>query len=376
MAKKVALAVLAVLVVIGVLGAIKGSQIGAMIDAGKTFKIPPVVVTATQAKEDTWQPILTAVGSLVAVQQVTVSPEMPGQVKHIAFQSGQLVQKGQLLVRLDTGVEEAQLASAEADAKLAQLQLERTRKLRETNAISQQELDSAEARAAQTQAQNDNLRGVIDRKTVRAPFTGRLGIRQVDPGAYVNSGTPLVTLQALSQMYIDFSMPQQRLAQLANDQIVRITSDAFPGETFEGKIGTIDAAVDSTTRNVRVRGVIDNPNERLRPGMFVDVAVVLPSTERVIIVPATSIAYAPYGDRVFIVQERKAEDSDATEKFVKQTIVRLGEHRGDFVAVISGLKAGETVVTSGAFKLQENAVVSITDKLAPDAKISPKPEDS
>ena len=375
MGKKIALAVLAVLVVVGILAGIKAAQIGAMIKAGESFKMPPTVVTAAEAKEETWQPALTAVGTLNAIQQVTVAPESPGQVKKIEFQSGQMVKQGQLLVRLDTQVESAQLASAEADAKLARVQLERTQKLFETKAISQAELDSAEARAASAEAQVANLRGLIDRKTIKAPFAGRLGIRQVDPGAYVNSGTPLVTLQALGQMYVDFSMPQQRLSQLAPDQVVRVTSDAFPGAEWLGKLVAVDAAVSEATRNVKVRAVIDNPEEKLRPGMFVDVAVLLPNTQKVIVVPATSVAYAPYGDRVFVVQERKNEAGD-TEKFVKQTIVRLGERRGDFVVVAEGLTPGQTVVTSGAFKLQENAPISITDKLAPDAKISPKPEDS
>lgn len=375
MAKKVALAVLLVIVIIAVLVGVKGSQFKTMGDAGAAFVMPPTVVTATEAKEDTWQPALTAVGSLVAVQQVTVSPESPGTVKQIAFQSGQLVQKGQLLVRLDTGVEEAQLASAEADAKLAKLQLDRITKLHEANAISQQEVDTADARAVQTKAQVDNLRGVIDRKTVRAPFTGRLGIRQVDPGAYVNSGTALVTLQALAEMYVDFSMPQQRLAQLADGQVVQIRSEGFNDRIWEGKVATIDAAVDQATRNVRVRAIVDNKDEKLRPGMFVDVSVLLPQTEKVVIVPVTAIAYAPYGDRVFVVQD-KTDDKGTKSQFVKQTIVRLGERRGDFIAVASGLKAGERVVTSGAYKLQENAPVSITDKLAPAASLSPKPEDS
>lgn len=377
MGKKIALAVLAVLVIVGILAAIKGAQIGAMINAGKNFKMPPTVVTATEAREETWQPSLTAVGTLVAVQQVTIAPESPGQVTAILFESGQMVQKGQTLVRLDTDVEAAQLASADADAKLAKIQLDRTQKLIEMNAISQAELDSAEARHAQGQAQVSNLRGVIDRKTVKAPFAGRLGIRQVDPGAYVNSGTPIVTLQALGQMYVDFNMPQQRIAQLKKDQVVNITSDAFPGRTWEGKISTVDAMVDESTRNVRVRAIVDNADEALRPGMFVDVAVLLPAQEKVVIVPATAIAYAPYGDRVFVVQERDVEGKPGEkEKYVTQTIVRLGERRGDFVAVTQGLSAGQTIVTSGAYKLQEKAAVAITDKLAPDAKISPKPEDS
>ncbi|MEZ0311048.1 MAG: efflux RND transporter periplasmic adaptor subunit, partial [Myxococcota bacterium] len=286
MGKKIALAVLAVLVIVGVLAGIKAAQIGAMIKAGESFKMPPTVVTASEAKEETWQPTLTAVGTLNAVQQVTIAPESPGQVKHIAFQSGQMVQQGQLLVRLDTQVEAAQLASAEADAKLARVQLGRTQKLFETNAISQAELDSAEAKSASAEAQVANLRGLIDRKTVKAPFAGRLGIRQVDPGAYVTSGAPIVTLQTLGQMYVDFSMPQQRLAQLKAEQVARITSDAFPGVEWMGKVLTVDAAVDEATRNVKVRAIVDNPEEKLRPGMFVDVAVLLPTTEKVIVVPA------------------------------------------------------------------------------------------
>lgn len=377
MAKKIALAVLAVLVIVGVLAGIKFLQIKSMIDAGANFKMPPTVVTATEAKEETWQPSLSAVGSLVAVQQVMIAPESPGQVTQILFESGQVVKTGQVLVRLDTQVESAQLASADADQKLQKAQHERTKRLFETNALSKAELDTAEARLAQSDAQVANLRGVIDRKTVRAPFSGRLGIRQVDPGAYVNSGTPIVTLQALGQMYVDFNMPQQRLAQLANNQVVNITSDAFPGRTWEGKISTVDAAVDESTRNVRVRAVVDNKDEALRPGMFVDIAVLLPNTEKVVVVPATAVAYAPYGDRVFVIQERDVEGKPGEkEKFVTQTIVRLGERRGDFVAVTSGLQAGAQVVTSGAYKLQEKMSVAITDKLAPDAKISPKPEDS
>ncbi len=377
MAKKIALAVLAVLVIVGVLAGIKFLQIKSMIDAGANFKMPPTVVTASEAKEETWQPSLSAVGTLVAVQQVTVAPESPGQVTQILFESGQVVKTGQVLVRLDTQVEAAQLASADADLKLQKAQYERTKRLFETNALSKAELDTAEARLAQSEAQVANLRGVIDRKTVRAPFSGRLGIRQVDPGAYVNSGTPIVTLQALGQMYVDFNMPQQRLAQLASNQVVNITSDAFPGRTWEGKISTVDAAVDESTRNVKVRAIVDNKDEALRPGMFVDIAVLLPNTEKVVVVPATAIAYAPYGDRVFVIQERDVEGKPGEkEKFVTQTIVRLGERRGDFVAVTQGLQAGAQVVTSGAYKLQEKAAVAVTDKLAPDAKISPKPEDS
>lgn len=376
MAKKIILALIGVLLLVGSLAGLKVLQFQTMFAQGANFTPPPETVTTAEVTRETWQPTLTAVGSIAPVQGVMLSAEVAGTVKQIAFESGANVRAGELLVELDSGVEQAQLRSAVASAELARANLVRARDLRGKNMVSQADLDSANAQAKQADAQIDNIRAVIDKKTIRAPFAGRAGIRQVNLGQFLDTGTSIVTLQSLDPVYVNFSLPQQRLAQLKTGLTVRVTTDAFPDRDFEGKLTAINPEVETVTRNVRMQATLANPSGLLRPGMYVDVAAVLPATEQVLMIPATAVLYAPYGDSVFVVEDKKDEKTGAVDKVLNQQFVRLGKTRGDFVVVDSGLSAGQTIVTTGLFKLRNGMAVVIDNKLAPDFQINPKPTDS
>jgi membrane fusion protein, multidrug efflux system len=368
--KRVLISIGGLLLVVGVLAGIKVSQIRSMIAAGETFAPPSESVTSAVVQESEWQPALTSVGTAVAMRAVTIAPELPGTVRRIAFESGQLVRANDVLVELDTSIEQAQLAASNAEAAAAATNYERFAALRKTKTVPQANYEQAETRAKQAEASLQNVRAMIAKKRIRAPFEGRLGMRSVDVGQVLAPGTPIVTLTDFDPIYVDFFLPQQALSQLAVDQSVRIQTDAFPNETWEGKISAIDANVDVATRNVKVRAQFQNENEKLRPGLFVTVQVVLPEKKKVLLVPATAIIHAPYGDSVFVIEGEK-------EKLIaRQRFVRVGEHRGDLVAIESGLKSGETIVSAGAFKLRNGAGVVVNNELAPDAKIDPNPSDS
>jgi membrane fusion protein (multidrug efflux system) len=375
MTKKIILTLVIVLVLVGLLAGIKGLQFQTMFVQGANFAQPPETVTTTEVKQDTWQPTLTAVGSVAAVQGVMLSAEMSGAVKNIAFESGATVRAGDLLVELDSSVEQAQLRSAMASADLARLNLERARELRGKKMMSQADLDSAEAQAKQANAQIDNIRAVIAKKTIRAPFAGRTGIRQVNLGQFLDNGAAIVTLQSLDPVYVDFALPQQNLARLSVGMAVRVTTDAFPGQSFEGKLTAINSEVDAVTRNVRLQATLATDG-RLRPGMYVNVAAVLPETERVLMIPATAVLYAPYGDSVFVVEDKKDEKTGVVGKVLNQRFVRLGKMRGDFVVVASGLDVDQTIVTTGVFKLRNGMSVVVDNKLAPNFQFAPKPANS
>lgn len=376
MKKRIALAILGVLIVAGLLAGIKTLQIGKMIDQGKAFVPPPETVTAWQIQSQSWVGELAAVGSLTAVQGVTVSAEAPGKIVAIAFQAGNSVRAGDLLVRQDTSVEEAQLPGAEAAVVLARAELDRARVLLVEHAVSQAEYDTALATHSQAEANVAQLRAAIAKKTLRAPFTGKLGIRLVNLGQMLKEGEAIVSLQTLDPIFIDFALPQQALSQLKSGIAVRVTTDAYPGETFGGKITAINAEVDVETRNIRLQATVANPAEKLRPGMFARVAVVLPGAAEVLAIPATAVLYAPYGDSVYIIEEHKDEKTGQSGKILRQQFIRLGEKRGDFVAVVSGLKGNETVVSTGAFKLRNGQAVVIDNKLAPTFSLEPKPENN
>ncbi len=376
MAKKIIFTLVIVLILVGTLAGIKGLQFKTMFAQGANFVPPPETVTTTEAKQDTWQPTLTAVGSVAAVQGVVLGAEMSGAVKNIAFESGATVRAGDLLVELDSSVEQAQLRSAMASADLARLNLERARELREKKMMSQADLDSAEAQAKQANAQIDNIRAVIAKKAIRAPFAGRTGIRQINLGQFLDNGAAVVTLQSLDPVYVNFSLPQQDLAQLGVGMAVRVTTDAFPGQNFEGKLTAINPEVDAVTRNVRLQATLANPAGKLRPGMYVNVAAVLSQMEQVLMIPATAVLYAPYGDSVFVVEDKKDEKTGATGKVLNQKFLRLGKTRGDFVVVTSGLEAGQTIVTTGVFKLRNGMSVVVDNKLAPSLQLAPKPANS
>jgi membrane fusion protein (multidrug efflux system) len=376
MKKRIIFAIIGLLIMIGLLGGIKGFQIDRMIAQGSQTVPPPETVTTTVVRSDSWESRLSAVGSLEAVQGVTVTAELTGKVVRIAFEAGTKVNAGDLLVQQDTSSEQAQLRAAEATVELARRNLERLKKLLERRTIAQQQYDTADAQYKEGVAQADAIRAAIAKKNIRAPFAGRLGIRLVNLGQILNEGEPIVSLQSINPIFVNFSLPQQQLAQVKKGQTVRVTSDALPGQTIQGKITAINPEVDPATRNIRVQATVNNREEYLRPGMFVNVVVVLPTAEKVLAIPATAVLYAPYSDSVFVVEPKPSDSDKQPGLVVRQQVVQLGEKRGDFVAVTSGLKDGETIVSTGAFKLRNGQAVVVNNSLAPEFKLAPRPDES
>ncbi|HEY4301852.1 MAG TPA: efflux RND transporter periplasmic adaptor subunit [Candidatus Didemnitutus sp.] len=371
MAKKIILSVVGVIIIVGGLVYIKLGQFSAMGAAGKNMVMPPTIVTASPVKADVWENTLTATGSIVTVQGVTVSAELAGKIVGINFESGAQVKEGDLLVQMDVSVEEAQLRAAEASAALAKVNLERSTDLLGKTAISKSDYDLVDAQAKQANAQVDNLRSVIAKKTIRAPFAGRLGLRQVNLGQILKEGDPIASLETLDPIYVNFSLPQQQLVLVKAGTPIRVTTDNANGTQFEGKVTAVNPDVDPMTRNVRIQGTLTNAKEFLHPGMFANVTVILPEVTHVLSIPATSILYAPYGDSVFVVENGKNGGS-----VLRQQFIQVGEARGDFVDVTKGLKAGDTVVTSGVFKLLAGMPVKIDNTLELDAQLAPKPKDT
>ena len=371
MARRLLLTIVGLLILIGLPVGVKMQQFSVMSSAPSIM--PPETVTADTVRKEIWPNTVTAVGSMVAVQGVTVAAELGGKIVTIDFESGDRVQAGELLVQLDTSTEEAQLRSEEAAVRLARINLDRIRDLLASQSISKSEFDKAEAEFRQATARADNVRAIIDKKTVRAPFAGRLGLRLVNLGQILKEGDPVVTLQTLDPVYVNFSLPQQRLSILATGTTVQVSTDAAPGQTFEGIINAVNPEIDPVTRTVRVQATIHNVNETLRPGMFARVEVILPDEQEVLAIPATAVLYAPYGDTVFVVED--AQDAAAgAQQVVRQQIVRLGRGLGDFVSVVSGLQAGDRVVTSGVFKLRPDLPVVVDNTLAPKTQLAPQPD--
>ncbi len=376
MIKKIIITIVGLLVVVGILGGIKGLQIERMIAQGKQFSPPPEPVTTAVARKETWESLLTAVGSLEAVQGVIVTAELSGKVERIGFEPGTKVKTGELLVQQDISAENAQLRAAEANLTLAKIDLERKRKLLAQRTISRSEYDNAEAQFKQAAAQADTIRAAVKKKTIRAPFDGRLGIRLVNMGQVLKEGDPIVSLQSIDPIFVNFSLPQQQLAQVTSGLTVQVTTDALPGQVVDGKITAINPQVDTATRNIQMQATVANPEERLRPGMFVNVAVVLPARKDVLAIPATAVLYAPYSDSVFVVEEKKEEKNGQPGQVVRQKFVRLGEKKGDYVAVVSGLEEGDTVVSTGVFKLRNGQSVVVDNTVTPEFKLNPEPEES
>jgi membrane fusion protein (multidrug efflux system) len=359
-------------VLVAVLVAIKAGQIVKMVKAGESLVPPPEPVSSATVERVEWAATREAIGTLVAEQGVTLGAELPGTVREIAFESGSQVGKGAVLVKLDISSEQAQLAAATADAALARINLERAQTLRRGEANAQADLDAAQARAKQTNAAVANLEATIAKKTIRAPFAGRISIRQVELGQIVAPGTPVASLQSVSPIHADFWVSQRALADVKPAQQVRMRTDAFPDAHWDGRITIVNPEVDVATRNVRVRATFANPDGRLRPGMFVNVEVVSPEKKPVLIIPATAVIFAPHGDSVFAIEEKK-DEAGKVRTVAHQKFVRLGDRRGDFVAVAAGLSAGEKIVSSGAFKLRNGAPIVVDNALAPDAKLAPAP---
>ena len=376
MIRKILLAVFIVLAVVGGLAGVKALQIKKLISDGKSYVQPPESVSSAVVREEKWQGTLTAIGSIMAVQGVTITPEISGLVREITFESGAVVSQSNLLVRLDTSLEEAQLRALEAQEELARLNLARERTLRSQNMVSQASLDAAEATLKQAQGTADATRATSQKKTIRAPFAGRLGIRLVNLGQYLDTGKPIVSLQSLTPVYANFSLPQQDLAQLKTGMSVRVTTDTYPGRVFDGTLTAINPELDQTTRSVGLQATFANADQLLRPGMFARAEVLLAEEQPLLVIPATSVLSAPYGDSVYVIECKPGKDSGKSQLVVRQHFVRTGRARGDYVSVESGLKVGERIVSAGIFKLRNGMSVTESKELAPKSDLAPRPSDS
>ena len=362
------------MVIVAGLGFVKFQQIQTAIAEGAAFQPPPEAVTTVVAQQEEWPRTLSAIGTMAAVQGVTVSADLPGMVERIHFESGRAVRAGDVLAVLDTRQEQAQLAAIEARRELARLTYERVQELLTQKVISKAEFDRATADFHQSEAQLGEIKAVIQRKTIRAPFSGVLGIRQVNLGQYLAGGDALVTLQSLNPIYVNFGVPQQSVGQIGTGRQVRIASQDVGGIEFTGRVTAIDSVVDETTRNVQVQATLANADGKLRPGMFVQTEVVVGESRAVIALPASAISYAPYGDSVYVVADVKGPAGE-TYRGVRQQFVKLGPSRGDQVAVVEGLQAGAEVVTSGVFKLRNGAAVQVNNRVLPANSTTPALED-
>ena len=372
--RSVTLAICLLIAIGGFVFGIKVLQIGKMMST--PMVMPPTTVSSAVVKEEDWAPTLSAIGSVSAVQGAVVSTELGGVVAEINFQSGGVAKKGDVLMRLDSSAEEAQLHTAEADLELAKANLERERDLAARKVVSKQELDTAQSTFGQKQGAVDNMRAFITKKQIRAPFDGMLGIRQVNVGQMINSGQQVVQLTALDRVYVDFALPQQNLPQLAAGYEARVHADALPGREFKGKVTAINSMVDNVTRNISLQATLDNSAHELRPGMFVKVDVILPEKSKTLVIPGSAVSYAPYGNSVFVIDKKKDPKTGKESQSLRQAFVRIGEARGDFVAVTEGLKAGDVVVSTGVFKLRNGMPVVINNDLAPKPQLNPRPIDS
>jgi membrane fusion protein, multidrug efflux system len=375
MARRMILMLVLMAMVIAGLGFVKVRRFQAMAEQFAAMQPPPEAVTTIVAGGEEWPATLSAIGTVAAVQGVTVSADLPGIVERIAFSSGKAVQKGDVLVQLDTRQEQAQLAGAEAQLQLARLNFERMQGLVEQDAVSRAEYDAAASAHTQAEARLREIRATIERKTIRAPFTGVLGIRRINLGQYLTGGDAVVSLQSLNPVYVNFGVPQQAGGQMRIGRSVRIAVGELDDAVFTGRVTAVDSVVDQTTRNVQVQATLANPGGRLRPGMFVQAQVMLGASQQVVPLPASAINYAPYGDSVFVVTDMQ-DPQGQTYRGVRQQVVKLGAARGDQVAVLSGIEPGDEVVTSGVFKLRNGAAIQVNNSVQPANSRAPKPEDS
>ena len=375
MLRKMLLMLAVVVVAIGGLGFVKFKQIQVAAQSFAKFQPPPTAVTTIVARQENWPATLNAIGTVVAVQGVTVSADLPGIVDRIAFDSGKSVHEGDVLVELDTKQERAQLAAAQAQSDLARINFQRLQGLVKDGVIPQADYDRAESEQRATEAKVKEIQATIARKTIRAPFSGTLGIRQVNLGQYLSAGNAVVPLQSLHPIYVNFGVPQEEARQVAVGRTVRVTADDLPGRNFEGRVTAIDSVLDERTRNVQVQATVANGDGKLRPGMFVKAQLALGAARPTVTLPASAISYAPYGDSVFVVTDMHDQSGHAY-RGVRQQFVKVEGSRGDQVAVVSGVKAGDEVVSSGVFKLRNSAAVQVNNKVQPENNPAPKPEDN
>lgn len=365
--------VLTAVIAVAVLGAIAGlkyRQVRTAMAALAARKPAPATVTTAPAVQEKWRTTLRAVGALESFRGVTIRSEIEGRIVNVNFESGARVKAGDVLVEMDTATEAAQLRSNEASARLAVLNLERARELRQNNTNTRADLDSAEAVAAQTQAAIESTKATLAKKRIVAPFDGRLGLRQVNPGQFLNKADAVVTLESTQPIYADFTLPQQEVTQVKTGLPVKVSVDAFPGRVFDGVIEATDPRVSATTRSVRIRAVLKNDDEALRPGMFSHVDVELPDENTVVVLPATAIVYSPYGDSVYVVVQDKGAS------VAQQRFVQIGSKRGDQISLLKGVAPGEQVVTAGQGKLRPGVPVKVNNTVTPTNNPAPKPAES
>src|SRR5260370_19937053 len=375
MAKRMFFMLVVAAAIIAGLGYFKLRQVQAAVKAGSSFQPPPAAVTTTVAKQETWPSTLSVVGTMTAIHGVTVSADLPGTVDQIKFDSGKWVTAGDVLVELDTRPQRAQLAAMEAQRDLTKINYARMEQLVNEGVISRMDYDKAMADQKQADANAAEVRAAIARKTIRAPFSGVLGIRQANLGQYLAAGSAIVPLQSLNPIYVTFSVPQQAIAHVQTGQTVRITSQHLAGFQRAGRVNALDSVVDQNTRNVQVQATLTNPQGKLHPGMFVQVEVGVVAKRNLIPLPASAISYAPFRNSVFVVADLKSPTGQ-TYRGVRQQFLKVDGARGDQVGVVSGINPGDEVVTSGVFKLRNGAAVDVNNKIQPGNNPSPKPEDN
>src|SRR5512140_735837 len=372
MKKRMSLMLGAVLLFVAVIGTFKFLQIQKAM--GASFAPPPEAVTTVVARSETWAATSNAIGSVAAVNGVNVSVELPGIVQEIRFETGRTVQRGDVLASLDSRQEHAQLAAAQAQRELARVALTRLQSLTASGVASPQSLDQAQAEFKAADARAGEIKAIIERKTIRAPFSGVLGIRMVNLGQHLDAGTPVVSLQAVRPVYVNFTVPQQEMSRLAPGAMIAAVSDSFDGPEH-GRIAAVDSVIDEATRNGRVQAVFDNASGRLRPGMYVEAQLTDGTNSSVVVLPTSAISYAPYGDSVFVVGDVKGPNGK-TFRGVRQQFVKVGASRGDQVAILDGVKPGDEVVSSGVFKLRPGAAVIVNNAVQPNNAAKPSPENS
>jgi membrane fusion protein (multidrug efflux system) len=362
-----------VVLIVLVIGGTKFVQISKLIAQSKQ-PLPPAVVTALEARYADWQPAITAVGSMKAVRGVDVTTEVGGIVRAIGFKPGQDVADGAVLIQLNADSDIAQLQALEASANLAAIVLKRDKAQLAIKAISQAQVDADEADWKAKQASAAQQRALVAKKTIRAPFAGRIGITSINPGQYLNPGDKIATLQTFDPIYVDFSVPQDQLNSVSPGLPVSVTAAGLPGQTFEGKVTAIDSKIDTATRNATIEATIANPQQRLVPGMFARAVVTSGAMQRHLTLPQTAVIHNPYGTSVYLAVKQK-DDKGAESLVARQTFIQSGPTRGDQIAVLSGINEGDMVITSGQMKLKNGSSVRIDNSAAPLNNPAPTPQE-
>jgi membrane fusion protein (multidrug efflux system) len=375
MAKRMVLMLVLIIALLGGLGFIKYRQVETAIAMGSSFQPPPTAVTTVVAQRETWPTTLSVIGTAAAIQGVTVGADLPGTIDKIHFESGQSVHEGDVLIELDTRQERAQLANLEAQRDLAKITFGRAEQLEKAGVIARSEYDNAAAQQKATEAQVGDIRAAIARKTIHAPFTGLLGIRQVSLGQYLAAGQAIVSLQSVTPIYVNFGVPQQEAPKMGIGHSLQVTSTDLPGQIFRGTITALDSVINEQTRNIQVQATFQNPGGKIRPGMFLEVALPLGKPRDVIPLPASAINNAPYGDSVYVVTDMQDEKGNKY-RGVKQHVVKIEGSKGDQVAITSGLNPGDEVVSSGVFRLRNAAPVQVNNIVKPGNNPNPKPDES